>query len=285
MRYYVPLLGGIGNLCLEIPFLLHLKSLGHEVVVTRRSIDFKQCEDLLAHAYDAIVANDEKKLLAKKNAVGPLLNNKYNPSQTPEWMGWFIAYGFKIPIKVEYYTRYTESDEYFDVGVCPTCKDNWYMKKYPHWPELVKKIADTGKSVAVFGLDKDGHGIDYLHPNVTDLRGDNHLLLTAGRLKNCGLVIANEGGLAHLSTAQGTMTYILQGGSDNRKGSHPANNHKFISVGLNCQPCQHARSRVILKEKGLYVYYGCPKALIKKQGSVSCMLKLTPDVVFKEIFK
>jgi len=167
MRYYVPLLGGIGNLCLEIPFLLHLKDLGHEVVVTRKSIDFKQCEDLLAHAYDDIVAH---KSPIKPGSIGPLLNNKYNPRTTPEWFGWFVAYGIKPPTKPKYYTMYQKTDEKFDVGICPTCKDNWYMKKYPHWPELTKKIADTGKSVAVFGLAKDGRGIDYSHPNVTDLR-------------------------------------------------------------------------------------------------------------------
>lgn len=284
MRYYVPLLGGIGNLCLEIPFLLHLKSLGHEVVVTRRSIDFKECEDLLAHAYDAIVANNEKKLLAKTNAIGPFRNNKYNPATTPEWMGWFLAYGFKVPATVEYYTRYQKSNKYFDVGICPTCKDNWFMKKYPHWPELVKRIADTGRSVAVFGLPKDGHGIDYSNPNVTDMRGNSHLLLTAGRLKNCGLVVANEGGLAHLSSAQGVMTYILQGGSSHNKARHPTDNHKFISMGLKCQPCQHRPGRVILG-KNPFMYYGCPKSIVDKKGSVNCMRQLTPDIVFKEIFK
>jgi ADP-heptose:LPS heptosyltransferase len=285
MRYYVPLLGGIGNLCLVIPLMLHLKDLGHEVVATRRSIDFKQCEALLAHAYDDIVANDEKKLLAEKNAVGPLLNNKYNPRITPEWKGWFTAYKIPMPAIPKYYTMYTEASEKFDVGICPTCKDNWHMKKYPHWPALVNKIADTGRSVGVFGLAKDGHGINYAHPNVTDMRGNSHLLLTAGRLKNCGIVMANEGGLAHLATAQGTMTYILQGGSDHNKGGHPTDNHKFISVGLNCQPCQHRPGRVILREKGLYTYYGCPKAVVTKHGSVNCLRKLTPNMVFKGIFK
>jgi ADP-heptose:LPS heptosyltransferase len=65
------------------------------------------------------------------------------------------------------------------------------------------------------------------------------LLLLAGLLKRCALVIGNDGGTMHLASAVGTRTVSLFGPVDSSVyGPYPPRPiHRVVSLGLACRPC------------------------------------------------
>ena len=65
------------------------------------------------------------------------------------------------------------------------------------------------------------------------------LLLLAGLLRQCALVVGNDGGAMHLATAVGTKTVSLFGPVDGSVyGPFPPNLlHRVVTQGFVCQPC------------------------------------------------
>lgn len=65
------------------------------------------------------------------------------------------------------------------------------------------------------------------------------LLLLAGLLRRCALVIGNDGGTLHLANAVGARTVSIFGPVDGSVyGPYPARPiHRVVSLGLACRPC------------------------------------------------
>jgi len=65
------------------------------------------------------------------------------------------------------------------------------------------------------------------------------LLLLAGLLKRCRVVVGNDGGTMHLASAVGTPTVSIFGPVDaSVYGPTPGGNtHRVVSKGLACRPC------------------------------------------------
>lgn len=278
-KVYIKLAGGIGNIIQSIPFALHMKNKGYRVIGINQAVDFSESLQLLTGVYDDIIGRDAA-IEFSSNTFGPF-GLRYNPLKTPEWAGYFVSYHTPIPEKVECRTNSRRVDTQFDVCICPTCKDNWPMKKYPHWNELAKMIASKRYSVGVIGQLKDGKDIDYGN-GIYDARGFD-LLQVAHILHNSKFVVANEGGLAHLSAAQGTKTFILMGGSHPVKNT-PPNNSILISSNISCQPCQ-LNCAYVDKNVEPPIFYGCHPEVLKHHGSVDCLNCLTPETVMCKILE
>lgn len=65
------------------------------------------------------------------------------------------------------------------------------------------------------------------------------LLILAGLLKRCDLVIGNDGGAMHLAAAVGTKTVSIFGPVDGSVYGPPPDlaKHRIVSKGLACRPC------------------------------------------------
>jgi ADP-heptose:LPS heptosyltransferase len=277
-KIYINLAGGIGNIIQTIPFALHMKSKGYSVIGINKAVDFEESLHLLFGIYDDVV--DKNALLHFcENTLGPCAL-RYNAMTTPEWAGWFVSYNIPVPEKVLCSTNSEYIDTTFDICICPTCKDNWPMKKYPYWNELAKTLAKKGYSVGIVGQLKDGNDIDYGN-GVYDARGFT-LLQVAYILRNSKFNIANEGGLAHLSAAQGTKTYILLGGSSDTKNM-PPNNAEKISINLSCQPCQLSNLCYVNHDVEPPIFYGCSEEEYKQHKYAKCLRMLEPDIVLKHL--
>ena len=275
----IPLYGGIGNIIQTIPLILHFKKMGHKVVGVRAGIDFKESELLLDGIVDDIINGTQA--LNYPHDV-PCKRLRYDARYIAEWQGWFQTYGLPVPTEEEIDIRTNfiiKSIFSMEVCVCPACKDNWPMKKYNQWNELIDALIDMGYVVGVVGQNKDIQNIKTKKIGVIPFV-DRPLLEVAGILKRTRFTICNEGGLGHLSAAQGTETYILMGGSHPIKNKPPKNAH-LISAGLPCQPCQLG-SAYIDKDTDPPIFHGCKP---NENNYVKCLDILKPEYILKEINK
>ncbi len=63
------------------------------------------------------------------------------------------------------------------------------------------------------------------------------LLLLAGLLKRCALVIGNDSGPMHLAASVGTKTVTIFGPVDGTVYGPQGNGHRTVAKGLACRPC------------------------------------------------
>lgn len=231
----------------------------------------------------AVLACDEM-LDGRWHIIGAIdkgLPNKGVPCRAhdrPEWEAWFELHGI-VPPKVDDIktdTAWEDVKEQYDVILAPTSKTNWLMKMWPHWSRLAEMIPGC----AVVGLPGDGGEFG---PGCVDLRGKFGLKQLAGLFRKARLVIAQEGGLAHLSAANGTKTYILYGGTSWWKNFPPRNGVLVLPKELMpCQPCQF-KSCYVSWDKGVQTWHGC-KLEDKAAGRWSrCMDALTPERVMEVV--
>jgi len=233
-KYVITLVGGIGNIIQTTPFMLWLRSQGHEVYgkADKNSYSLESCE-LVSCAYDELIQDGE--MIEGAIDKGNLLCSPFKSAvkKMPEWEAWFRWHKFEVPETVE--TRTNKDSDFslgFDMVLAPTGKPSWPMKRWPYWQELIYKLPGC----AVVGLEGDGGNLD---GDFHDYRGKLSLGQAASFFANSKIVIAEEGGMSHLSCAQGTRTLILFGGTDPLKNLPP---HNGIVVKTNklfdCQPCQ-----------------------------------------------
>lgn len=276
MKYYIPLLGGIGNMIQQIPFMLTLKEMKNEVVAIRWSIDFLETLDIMNNCFNELVDKNHN----FSDGIGPFLNNKYNGNIIPEHQGWYYAYNIPYPginnVRFEgLYSNYLDHIP-VDIVIAPTCKRNWPMKMFPHWKQVIKIFTDIGYNVVLVG--KKGDGGTLTNEKVTDLRGKTSLKDLAGLMRRAQVTVANEGGLAHLSCLMGTKTIILIGGSGVVK-NNPVKNFEHLSVGMSCQPCL-LNGAFIDNQKNPPIFHGC-KPQDKEFDNVRCLQRLKPEIVAK----
>jgi hypothetical protein len=268
-QVFVPLMDGIGNMIQTTPFVKQCSSLGMRVTGVVRPGHNIEGVALIKHLYsDLVSVGDVPKGLNMKN-----LQLKYEDG-FPEWQAWFIKYNIPVPADPRTETLYEAGAPCFDVVVCPTGADNWPMKKYPHWSKVIEDLRSRGLRVAVCGAEKDEPGLVVAHE--CDFRGKLTLAQSAGLLRAATVVVANEGGMAHLAAAQGTKTFIVVGGTSLVKNL-PPKNAEPITLGLPCQPCQF-KSWYVRRSPHGSVFFGCsPEQMV--EGSVRCLRWLSPEQV------
>jgi ADP-heptose:LPS heptosyltransferase len=277
-EYVITLDGGVGNVIQTIPFMLWLKSNGYQVYA-RMGYDVfsKEICEIASDSYHHLIEHDDRIPLNSvyKGNIMASEEGKKLVKQMPEWQAWFRFHGFEIPSKPQFALNIQKRESPSRVIIAPCCKPNWQMKRYPHWNELIAKIPRC----TVVGLPSDG---DNLKGDFIDLRGKTSLSELGGILQDADYVIAEEGGVAHLSCAVGTKTYILYGGTDPVKNSTPANSIQIMSSQpFACRPCQ---------TKGWYTegtglntkFYGCKKSEMI-DGYSKCMMALSSFEVLKAI--
>jgi len=274
--YVVSLGAGVGNIVESMPFLWFLKGRGETVIGRREFSAFSSeaCE-LASVACDAMIEGKWHIIGAIDKGL-PIKGPPCKAHDRSEWEAWFTMHGF-VPPKVEDVrtdTAWEDVDGRYDVVLAPTSKSNWLMKKWPYWGKLAEMIPGC----AVVGLPGDGGEFG---SGCVDLRGKMTLKQLAGLFRKARCVVAQEGGLAHLSAAHGTRTFILYGGTSWLKNFPPRNGVLVLPEKLMpCQPCQF-KSCHVSWDGGVQTWHGCNPGM-KADGKWSrCMAALTPERVME----
>jgi len=278
MTYVITLDSGIGNIIQAAPFMHHLKRLGFKVIARHhQDAHSEEACRLLAPAYDEIIGPDG--LVPDAIDKGSIFKSSFcrEMDSMPEWAAWFQWHDMDVPSPKSLCTEtaFTENVPTYDVVLAPACKPNWPMKKWPWWQQLIHEYPGC----AVVGLENDGGVLDGYFD---DLRGQMDLFQVAGIFRKAGRVICEEGGMGHLSCAQGTRTYILFGGTSPVKNMPPKNAVKITTdEELPCMPCQF-RNCHIVGNGGSREYHGC-KDGEKVDGWTRCMHSLAPSRVVANV--
>jgi hypothetical protein len=277
MKYVVTLIGGIGNIIQTAPLMSCLRSQGHTVFARRHQHAYSEeaCR-LVSPSYDELISHgetvegavDRGSMLARAEGKRLVLSN-------PEWAAWFLFHGMDVPddLSMEVLPGPDPQVE-CRVVVAPTSKPNWPMKKYPHWDAVIGAFPGC----AVVGLEGDG---GELEGDFVDLRGRLSLMEVAGLVRTAGVTICEEGGIGHLSAAEGTPTVILFGGTSVVKNLPPANGYAVgPQVEFPCRPCQGRDMHTSGSGIGR-AYHGCrPHEMV--EGHTRCMAAISPESVTEE---
>lgn len=146
---------------------------------------------------------------------------------------------------------YSDYDgEGFEILLCDgynkrTNGDDWLVKSYSKWEELVEWLSMDGcMDVASIGLPE-----EYIHGTV-DKTGIG-LLETFDLIRRTKLLITNDTGFYHAACAFGTPCLVLFTMTDTDKNYDPLFHKSAIvmSAGLPCQPCQLKGSKYWLTNK------------------------------------
>ncbi len=130
-------------------------------------------------------------------------------------------------------------------------------RRYPYWPELVKRLASLGRPIVVIGGKQDP-----ATPFGIQAQGKLSLTQTGFLLSRASGFIGNESGPAQWSGALGTRTAVLMGGHSTPVEWAPLNRSLVLRADVPCAPC-HLRT--------------CP------EFGVACLKALAPDRVWDEI--
>ena len=156
------------------------------------------------------------------------------------------------------------------IVICPGCKADFWIKRYPYYYQLAAKLEDYGYKVLFTGIGNEL--IEYRNR----FRCEGHMAIrqTGNLLKTAKAVIANDNGLMHYAAALGTKTFGIFGPSSKKKNLPPT--VKCISINLihsikdkvpECFPCQETKLM----------------SWLKKTCEYECYSPLTPEIIFNEI--
>ncbi len=159
--------------------------------------------------------------------------------------------------------------------VCPGSKTGWDSKRWPHMDALLRQLG--APIVLCRQGDLDAYtSLDFLSPiTASNAKYITNMSLAeaASLLKSAQAVVANDCGPAHMAAAAGVPTLVLFGPSSKEKNEHIRPNTRYMSLELNCQPCQGASTGPGTLGPG---QYAC-------RQNYRCMADLNVDRVLKEI--
>ena len=129
------------------------------------------------------------------------------------------------------------------VGLSDTTLNNgaWERKRWPHYPELARRLMEEGYAVALIG----GKGeADRFVPEdwpdgMIHAMGTYDVQETAGLIRRCDLFVGNDSGPAHMAGALGARALVLFGPTRMTKNRPLGPNVTMISAALSCSPCQY----------------------------------------------
>ncbi|TAM36247.1 glycosyltransferase family 9 protein [bacterium] len=149
------------------------------------------------------------------------------------------------------------------IGIAPGAGGSWGKDAgYKHWPALKfaqvadRLIVELKAKVVILG-DGSERGIaevilHTMHNKPIDLIGKTSLEVLPALIKNCNLLITNDGGPMHMAAALGVKTVSIFGPvSEVVYGPFPSSrNHVVLKWDMPCRPCyQNFRLPVCDKEK------------------------------------
>ena len=167
---------------------------------------------------------------------------------------------------------HTKSDV---MGICPGAEYG-LTKKWPpeYYAETAVKFLkkNSQREVWIFGSTKDAETAECIKQNIPDELADKVLIL-AGKttieeaidlLAGCSIVICNDSGLMHISAAVGTRLVAIFGSTSTLYTPPTTTEDKALMIESTeeCHPCFKKTCRF---------------------GSLSCLKKLTPDIVRQKI--
>ncbi len=143
----------------------------------------------------------------------------------------------------------------------------WQRKRWPHWPELTRRLTERGFQVGLIGgsLEAEQFNPGDWPAGVVNLLGRCSIPESAEVIRRAGLLIANDSGPAHVAGAVGARTYVLFGPTLEAKNLPGGPAVRVIAADLGCRPCQYLPS-----------WDECERH--------RCMELITADRVIEEVF-
>ena len=136
------------------------------------------------------------------------------------------------------------------IGIAPGAGGSWGKDAaYKHWPALkfaqvANKLIDEFKAKVVILGDESERQITSVMTHAMrnkpiDLTGKTGLEILPGIIKNCNLLITNDGGPMHMAVALGVKTVSVFGPvSEMVYGPYPEHrNHVVLKWDMDCRPC------------------------------------------------
>ena len=162
------------------------------------------------------------------------------------------------------------------IGVVPGAGGSWGKNAASkHWSvfkfaEAANKLIDEFKAkVIILGDESERKIVEtmvhLMRNKPIDLAGKTGLEILPGIIKNCNLLITNDGGPMHMAVALGVKTVSVFGPVDEKVyGPYPDNaNHVVLKWDMNCRPCyKNFRLPVCDKDR-------------------ECLKQISADAVFK----
>lgn len=158
------------------------------------------------------------------------------------------------------------------IGICPGAKH--FTKRWPkeYFIELGNSFLENNYTTVLFGGKEDRELCKEISKSIkhsVDLSNNNDLLQTAADMKQCGIIVCNDSGLMHTSSAVGVPVVAIFGSTVQEFGFAPYNTPNLIleNKSLFCRPCSH-----IGREN-------CPKKHFK------CMKEINPQTAHQQILQ
>lgn len=248
MKIVVGLASGLGNCVYMLPAIKALRSCGHSLklyvqtdfvtaplwarcayadggVVTSpagihwerlvcgqwRPVDWKFRQDILQAHLPQIHECEWRSNLRLATALG------YH-GETPDVSDWCLN---------------LRRDPRWDVGIVPGCKGGtWLRKRWPGMGVAAQVLLDSGRSVAVFGLD--GDDTDAV-PGERVRTDDIKTLPDA--LAGCRVVLGTDSGVTHLASSLGVPVVMVYTATSQVKAEPVCQPNRRVFPSLGCYPC------------------------------------------------
>lgn len=132
------------------------------------------------------------------------------------------------------------------IAISPFAKSD--TKSWPtvNFVGLIKRLKAKGNvEIILVGSNRDKEDsiklIENIGEDVCNLCGRTSLRELAEVLKRCRCLITNDSAAMHLASAVGTSVAAIFGPTDTRKYAPTGKQHKILSAGMDCQPCEKAQ--------------------------------------------
>jgi len=235
---------GYGNIIMSTPLIRAVEMLGYDthVLVDSRWDDahllirppsYKRIDDLPDIEWDVVVGTAwrPRASVKAKRRLWPDCTKLYVKHESRVNMECARILGFNGPTPKPF-CRYSEGPQLPQpyIVFCPGFggrKDFWKRKAWPHWKSLIRYFPNS------VGLGASDEEI----PTKYRFFGDLTITQAADVLRRACAVVSVDNGLAHISAALGTPTFVLFGATSEVKNKPFGST--VLSAKLKCRPCQN----------------------------------------------